>query len=669
MAEQYRKDELSDARLQMENMSSEEGSQDQKFEDGFTIRTLIGALFVGLIMMPGAMYLGLVAGQGLGPAAQWVTIVLFSEIARRSFQPLKKQELYILFYITGGIAGSALLHLGLSGGPIAGLIWSQYLVQSPQVGELSQLIPSWVAPKANDPSIIARTFISQAWFIPVLLIVVNEFVGRMIWIGGGYIIFRMTSDVEKLPFPMAPIAAAGATALAESGAKEESWRWNVFSIGAVIGLVFGAIYVTVPVVTGVVLPKPIQIIPIPFIDLTQSTEGSLPAAWMAISGDISNVFIGFVIPFNILFGQFVSCIICKIFLAPVLQKAGFFPSWTEGTPYLQTELATNIDLWMSIGIGTALGIGIIGLITVSYTAMKIKKDLERPTMARTLPAGRGDWPIWISLCAFLFGILIQIGITKLLVPTFNVWILVFYGLIYTPIISYVSGRMIGLTGMGVGLPYLREATIIYSGYKKADIWFAGIPMIDLGAIAQRFREVELTGTSFRSIIKAEIAMLVILLISSFAFWSFFWKSGPIPSSQYPFAQKIWPVQATMTSIWWTANAGNMADNWLLRALKFDVIAWSGLGTLGLWAISSVFKVPLLFFYGFVAGIGGSPVGIVPQFIGALFGKFYFRKRFGDLKWSSYAPILAAGFGCGVGLAGMAGIALAMIAKTVNYLPY
>ena len=49
----------------------------------------------------------------------------------------------------------------------------------------------------------------------------------------------MTSDVERLPFPMAPVQAAGATALAEAGSKEESWRWRVFSIGAMMGLIFG----------------------------------------------------------------------------------------------------------------------------------------------------------------------------------------------------------------------------------------------------------------------------------------------------------------------------------------------------------------------------------------------------------------------------------------------
>ena len=60
---------------------------------------------MAFIMLPGALYLGLVAGQGLGPAAEWVTIVLFAEIMRRSFLPLKRQEIYILYYIAAGLTG------------------------------------------------------------------------------------------------------------------------------------------------------------------------------------------------------------------------------------------------------------------------------------------------------------------------------------------------------------------------------------------------------------------------------------------------------------------------------------------------------------------------------------------------------------------------------------
>lgn len=649
------------ARTELEDVSGEDVKH-QEFEDGFTLRTVIGSLFVGFIMMPGSMYLGLVAGQGLGGAAAWVTVVLFSEIARRSFQPLKKQELYMLLYMAGGLVAAA-------GGGFQGLIYHQYLVQCPQIGDLAKEIPTWVAPRANDPALAQRTFLSMSWFIPICLLVVNDILGKMIFVGGGYAIFRITSDIERLPFPMAPIAAAGATALAEAGSKEESWRWQVFSTGTIIGLLFGFVYVFIPIVTGVVFQKPVQIIPIPFIDFTSNTERILPAAWSALSGDIGAVMAGLVIPYPILLGSFISSVACQIGLNPILYKLGMFPHWTYGTPYLQTQMSTAIDFWMSVGIGTAVGIGVIGLGTVTWTALKMRGQANRPTLRHTAPPGRGDWNIWLSIGVFFAAIAVQIGITHWLVPGFPVWILVAYGLLYTPLISYISGRLVGLTGQGVGFPYLREATIIKSGYKQSDIWFAGIPMVDVGYNAQFFREVELTGTKFTSIIKAEILKFVVILPASFLFWSFFWRTSPIPSAQFPFIQKMWPVNATMSSIWWTANRGNIQDNWLLQALRPTVIMWSGIGTLIFYAIAMTFKLPLLFFYGFVSGTTGQPMGTIPMFGGALLGRYYFRRRFGEVRWSQYAPVVVAGFGCGTGLIAMTGIAVALITKSVNYLPF
>ncbi|MFA0749536.1 hypothetical protein, partial [Fervidibacter sp.] len=43
----------------------------EEFEEGFSIRTILGALFVAFVMLPGAAYLGLVAGVGIGGAARW----------------------------------------------------------------------------------------------------------------------------------------------------------------------------------------------------------------------------------------------------------------------------------------------------------------------------------------------------------------------------------------------------------------------------------------------------------------------------------------------------------------------------------------------------------------------------------------------------------------------
>ena len=67
-----------------------------QFEDGFTTKAVLGVLFVAFIMVPGNMYLSLMIGGGLGAAAEWVTIILFAEITKRSFTSLKRQEVYLL---------------------------------------------------------------------------------------------------------------------------------------------------------------------------------------------------------------------------------------------------------------------------------------------------------------------------------------------------------------------------------------------------------------------------------------------------------------------------------------------------------------------------------------------------------------------------------------------
>jgi hypothetical protein len=61
--------------------------------------------------------------------------------------------------------------------------------------------------------------------------------------------------------------------------------------------------------------------------------------------------------------------------------------------------------------------------------------------------------------------------------------------------------------------------------------------------------------------------------------------------------------------------------------------------------------------------------LVPQMAGALLGRYYFRKKFGKERWLQYAPILVAGYACGVGLIGMLAVAFAMVAKSVSSLPF
>src|SRR2546423_7242435 len=127
------------------------------WDEGFGLKSIIGAIFVGIIMTPASMYMGLVIGSEIGQAAQWVTIILFIEVARRSFTTLKRPEIYVLYYM----AGASLV----SGG---GLLWNQFLVQSESFRQfgLADKIPTWVAP--SSPDVLGqRTFFHSAWMAPI----------------------------------------------------------------------------------------------------------------------------------------------------------------------------------------------------------------------------------------------------------------------------------------------------------------------------------------------------------------------------------------------------------------------------------------------------------------------------------------------------------------------
>ena len=208
--------------------------EDAPFEDGFGWKTIWATAFVGIVMLPGAIYLGLVTGQSMAGASEWVTIILFLEIAKRSFVRLKTQEILIIYWVAAGLLGIG-VKLGsgahLYGGPFGGLIWDQYLIQSPAAQGLDKYIPGWVTPPLDSPVYAERTFVHPDWILPVLILFLAMIINQTARLSFGYVMFRITSDIEQLPFPLEPVHARGVTALAETSAKAEGWRWRVFSTG------------------------------------------------------------------------------------------------------------------------------------------------------------------------------------------------------------------------------------------------------------------------------------------------------------------------------------------------------------------------------------------------------------------------------------------------------
>jgi hypothetical protein len=634
------------------------------FEEGFDWKTIVGAIFIGFLMMPGSMYLQLVIGSGIGPAARWVTIILFAELAKRSYSDLKQQEIFLLYYMAG-----AALHT-----PFQGLLWNQYLVQSDAARMLgvTEFIPAWVAPPPESSALVERTLFHRDWLIPILLLIGTQIITRVDQFGLGYALYRITSDVEKLPFPMAPVAALGTMALAESTEERaQSWKWRVFSIGGLIGLLFGAVYVLLPALSGLVLTEPVRPIPIPWIELTVHTEDWLPAVATGIQLDLGLVFIGMVLPFWAVMGGLGGLIITLV-ANPLLYRHGILNRWHPGMRTVETVFANNFDFYLSFGIGLGLAIGLVGIWHVARSFGRLGpgergrlRDLFQP------PPGRGDINFWLSIGIYVFSTASYVLLCVWLVPNFPVVFFLIYGFLYTPVISYITARMEGIAGQFVSLPLVREASFIagakYFGYQGIEIWYAPIPIHNYGSATVSFREIELTGTSIRGIIKSEIVVFPVVMIASLLFSQFIWRLAPIPSGAYPFAQELWHLQALNSLLMQTSTLeGN--------SLFFQALNWLyvGAGTLlGVvtYGFLTLCGLPVMLVYGLVRGLGQStPHGLLLEVAGALLGRYVFRRRYGAM-WGQYSPVLLAGFSCGMGLMGMFAMGLTLILKSLARLPY
>jgi len=630
------------------------------FEEGFNWKTVIGAIFIGFLMMPGSMYLQLVIGTGIGPAARWVTIILFAEIAKRAYSDLKQQEIFLLYYMAGAAMAS----------PFQGLLWNQYLVQSDaaKMLGLTEFIPDWVAPQPESGSFLERSFFHPDWLVPILLLVGSQIIQRIDQFGLGYALYRITSDVEKLPFPMAPVGALGTIALAESKEeKKKSWKWRVFSIGGVIGLGFGGVYILLPAVSGLIFTEPIRLIPIPWVELTLHTQDLLPAVATGIQLDLGLLFLGMVLPFWAVVGGLIGFLI-TLAANPLLFHAGVLTSWHPGMGTVETVFANNFDFYMSFGIGLGLSIGLLGLWQV-FSSFRSTSNMPRGRLKDLFnpPPGRGDFDFRIAIGIYFFSTLAYVVLCRILVPSFPWIFFLFYGFIYTPIISYITARMEGIAGQFVSLPLVREASFIagakYFGYQGIDIWYAPIPIHNYGEATVNFRQIELTGTSLRGIIKAEFIVFPVVMVASLLFSQFIWRLAPIPSASYPYAQELWHLQALNTLL---MQSSTLEGNSLFYQALNGITVLSGVGFgVVTYALLSLFGLPVLLVYGVVRGLGQStPHGLILEVAGALLGRFFFLKRYGK-QWRQYAPVLLAGFSCGMGLSGMFAMGVTLILKSLG----
>ena len=667
-----------------------------EFKSGFGWITVAGILFCGLIMLPGGIYLSLMTGNNIGSAAQWVTVILFMEIARRSLKPLSRQNLVVLLHAAYVMIAASFL---FPGGPMGELVFRAYLVGSDAVRDAGMLgtFPKWFAPSYDSPAITERNLFHPDWIEPILIAFFIACVGLVSKYTLGYLLFRVTSDFERLPFPMAPVAAQGSMALAQESEtpsapltpteakapEKKDNRWRIFSLGAYMGLGFGLIQVGIPAITGILLAQPVYLLPQPFVDLTTTTQSFLPATPTGISLDLGIVLLGFVLPYWAVMGTFIA-IVLTVVINYFLHQYGILQTWQPGMDTVNTTFANNRDFWLSFGIGSGVGIAVVSVYSllrdISKKIGEIKKNrLEAGADMWTPPrAGRGDYPMWIAAVLYLgVSLALVFLISSLLGWQINLVIfLFFYVFLYNPFIAYVNARLLGIAGQTVDIPYVKELGFLASGAKGIDIWLAPVPTDNFGYQAQAFRVNELTGVTFWSLIKTELVALPVLFILSMVFWGFIWHSTPVPSSSFPAAQVNWELASknsvllySSTSVDKNGHRRPFAQTEFGKAIKPAYIGSGFVAITGTFALLSFFNLPVMLVYGLVRGFGQLPHYMILEVVGALLSRYYFQKRFGQQNFIRMSATLYAGYLTGVGLVGMATIALRLISSAISPTPF
>ena len=637
------------------------------FDEGLTLASFLGTLFVALVMVPGALYMELVAGAGIGGAAQWVTVLLFVEVAKRANAKLNRAQLFILFYMAGMVMSTNVWNTPL---------FTQFLVRSDAAVStgVANDIPHWVAPPNLDS--LPRTFLAKAWLPFIGLMLFREIMGRLSSAILGYGLFRVTSDVEDLPFPMAPVGAQGIVAIADqvdgsartSGA---SVRWRMFCVGCGVGMVFGLVYMALPTITGAFFSRPLQIFQIPFADFTPYTQKFLPAVATGYSFDLGNVILGMTLPFWSMVGSFVGLIFTFV-MNPILYLAGRMPTWNEGDTTVVTLFANNVDFYFSFQIGISLAIAVFGIWIAFRTMRKGRGNASsrrRAEEVRAHAAARGHIPDALVLATYAFACTAYILMCGWLIDWHRgvMVVLLFFAFLYTPLISYVTARLEGLAGQVIEIPFITEISFILSGYTGAKIWFLPIPKANYGVQVVSYKQAELLGCRFGSVWKAQLLLFPIIILSSLFFSSFIWSLAEIPSAVYPYTEKIWDLTAKNTCLVYSATLGEYSQ-------FSEALGWgrflAGFGSAGaVMGLLGWFGAPTMLFFGVVRGLGQTaPHTVIPNFLGALIGKFYFERRY-KREWRKMIPVVSSGFFVGTGLISILSVGFVFLAKAVSTVAY
>lgn len=601
-------------------------------------------LYAILVLQPVCVWLYLVTYNiGIIASVQWATLILAVEISRLSGRRFRKDLAAIVFLVSSLAYSSPLLWLNL--------LYAIYYKNSPIVKMFGiyNAIPPFYAPLDPDTWLMRELF-DWSWLLPILIFLFSQALSISASISLGLIVWRLYGETEMLPFPLQKPIADGIVTLIERGTE----KLKIFALSALISTGYVTLLYGIPFIAQT-FGYTVEIIPIPWIDLNKYIHHAFPGASFGVGTDIVLLAAGFMLPLTVTLSMLAGSMALFFFGNWFLVSRGlgtFAEQWVPGMSISMSWQRSILFNWMSPLIGIMIAIGLAPLILrpKQFLGILRVKSLE------------GTSKVLKLLMIYVASALGSVALTYILAPDLPIWVSVLLSVPWSLLVGIGITRVIGLTGLMVSVPYIKEITlsaINYTGYRG---WFA--PLYVLGPTCPPaewctwFKVCDLTGASKRSLIKTWLIFFPVSLIYAFVVIARFWKIAPIPSAMYPGVSIFWPVQASFQSMWISRS---------FRLFHPELALYSFLTVTGLYVAFELLHIPIP-----VAALAGGCMVPVPyaftMMIGSIVGKVL-ERVFGAKFWRENRATVVAGITLGEGLVVMVAAGIVMITKAASLMPY
>lgn len=614
--------------------------ENEVYRSGLSWRTILALIITALLFVPVNIYLNLVTGGTITTAALYVIILLLSLFAGMAGSHLTSNEIFVIY-------ASVAATLGVLP-PYYWLVYRAFFVNAPSTFAytidgvpLSYLVPDWLAPPFGSPAYISRTLLQPAWAKAIAVSTLFFFMALLADVGLGILMAYLFVEVEKLPFPFAQVDYS----LIQTISERRTLLLRMFLLGFYTGLIYGAI-----LYPGQAFG--VQLIPLPWFDLTWFTEKYVPGALIGIATEPGLFSLGLILDLKVAYSTLIGSTLVWVILNWFFTvNPTFFPLWAgeyrRGMGIAVIYQRSFQRIWIALQFGVALGLA-LGLILILHKSIA---RIFKTVFMGTRSASSAFPSLKVALALFMAGSIGSVVLHSLLMPQFPVYVSLLTSTVLSLFIAMLASRAVGEVGFFPSMPWPWQAIVYFTPYEGYAGWVQS-PYISLGAQAtmcQMVKVAYLTRTKPLDYFKALILGSLMSIAIGFFIIDLYWRLAPIPSSAYPNSMVFWPMFATNDALFAT------------RQIRLDprmiaiTTAISALLMLATPVISkAVLPVPLL------TGCYVIPPYAISIFIGSLIGHIL-KRYIGTEKWSEIKGPIAAGILTGAGV--FAGISISLLLIT------